>query len=317
MIRTHPAGFVEEESEVLNLTPKDVLAFDPINAVIPSCTQADWDVAAKILRIPSLCRLRDFCEAFQGEVNETTDGKKGFISKNPDDGPQILRGSTICLYTIREQSQGEDIYLRMDDYLLGKSDSQKAWHHKQERVGWQESSPQNNFRRIIAAPIPKNHFCNHKINYVPAPSSTVPLNLLLTILNSNIADWFFRLGSTNAAVSHYQIYNLPCPTLVERPEEKWKKHIKAKDWSSLKTLLVENLEVPGEMSQWVSVVLCELCWHIRKIEGARVLRNRQERSRLDPQSQPIQDVIDSVLFKCYGLSEEDGEYIRTRLGEML
>ena len=56
---------------------------------------------------------------------------------------------------------------------------------------------------------------------------------------------------------------------------------------------------------------------IQKIEAKRVLKNRSERSRLAPQSQPIQDAIDAVLFRCYGLSEDEAKYIEKRLKEML
>jgi hypothetical protein len=56
---------------------------------------------------------------------------------------------------------------------------------------------------------------------------------------------------------------------------------------------------------------------IQGIEAKRVLKNRSERSRLAPESQPIQDAIDAVLFRCYGLTEDEGRYITRRLGEML
>src|SRR5205807_6067903 len=100
-------------------------------------------------------------------------------------------------------------------YLLGKKAGAKAWHHKFRRVGLQESCPQNNFRRLIASLIPSDEFCNHKINYFPEPESKLPLEFLLGLLNSKLADWYFRLGSTNASVSHYQLYNLPCPSLSD------------------------------------------------------------------------------------------------------
>jgi|SRR5208337_3276422 len=114
-------------------------------------------------------RLGDCCVAYQGEVNETTDGKKGNISYDEKDGQLILRGSNICLYVLRQVSQKQDelIYLRKSRYLKGKKPGTKAWHHQQNRVGVQESSPQNNFRRIIATFIPKGNFCNHLINYFP------------------------------------------------------------------------------------------------------------------------------------------------------
>ena len=102
-----------------------------------------------------------------------------------------------------------------DGKPFGRSDAlsvrTKAWHHLQRRVGLQESCPQNNFRRIITAFIPKGQFCNHKINYFPENDSQLPLELLIGLLNSKLHDWYFRLGSTNASVSHYQLYNLPSP----------------------------------------------------------------------------------------------------------
>ena len=76
------------------------------NQPIVACSQEDWDLVTKIIRSgdgsgDTSVRSRT---AFQGEVNETTDGKKGNISDNPKDGPQILRGSAICLYALRGSS---------------------------------------------------------------------------------------------------------------------------------------------------------------------------------------------------------------------
>jgi len=56
---------------------------------------------------------------------------------------------------------------------------------------------------------------------------------------------------------------------------------------------------------------------IQEIEARRILKNRSERSHLAPESQPIQDAIDAVLFRCYGLTEDEGRYITRRLREML
>jgi len=178
-----------------------------------ACSQEDWDLAVRIMSSGRMKRLGDYCVAHQGEVNETTDGKKGNISYEEKDGQLILRGSNICLYVLREASQRQDeaIYLKVKKYLKDKKPDSKAWHHLQRRVGLQESCPQNNFRRIITAFIPKGQFCNHKINYFPENDSQLPLELLIGLLNSKLHDWYFRLGSTNASVSHYQLYNLPSP----------------------------------------------------------------------------------------------------------
>lgn len=71
------------------------------------------------------------------------------------------------------------------------------------------------------------------------------------------------------------------------------------------------------MPKPVADALAKMSRSIQKIEAKRVLKNRSERSRLAPESQPIQDAIDAVLFRCYGLSEDDANYIEKRLEEML
>ena len=56
---------------------------------------------------------------------------------------------------------------------------------------------------------------------------------------------------------------------------------------------------------------------IQEIESKRVLKNRAERSHLAAESQPIQDAIDTVLFRCYGLFESEASYIVQRLRDMM
>jgi len=67
----------------------------------------------------------------------------------------------------------------------------------------------------------------------------------------------------------------------------------------------------------VAEALAEMSRRIQEIESKRVLKSRSERSHLAAESQPIQDAIDAVLFRCYGLSDDDARYIEARLKEML
>ena len=317
-IGVHPAQFIESISERLKVKPTEVMTLEPENTPIPVCTQRDWDIAVGILSHSSVKRLQKYCTAFQGEVNETTDGKKGFISTDPKDGPQVLRGSNISLYTVRAASQGEAIYLKRRKFLSGKPGSVKAKHHRQRRVGWQESSAQNNFRRIIAAAIPDGHFCNHKINYFTEDDCELPLDMLLALLNSRISDWYFRLTSTSAAVSHYQLYALPAPTLVDGTGSvAWQDSFRNKKWEEAADLLSLACSEPGAMPKSVAEAISEMSRRIQELEANRPLKSRAERSSLGPESQPIQDAIDAVLYRCYGLSDDDARYIGKRLQEML
>jgi hypothetical protein len=278
-------------------------------------------LVVKIMSSGRMRRLGEFATAYQGEVNETTDGNKGSVSYEPKDGPQILRGSNICLYVLRPASQGEAMYLKREHYLNGKKPDAKAWHHRHRRVGLQESCPQNNFRRIIACLIPKGQFCNHKINYFPEPDCKLPLNVLLALLNSKLADWYFRLGSTNASVSHYQLYNLPAPNFASgRPDnrllEEFGKVLDRKQWDKASSLLESSVAEPPFAANILDCI-ARLVDEIHKIETTRGDIARTERSKLAPEAQPYQDLIDRILYRMAGLTDAEAKGLEKRLEEML
>ena len=317
-VRTHPGKQIELDSPSVRLTTANILRFDNDNTPILTCSQRDWDIASRVVSSPRVVRLGDYCRAQQGEVNETSDGKRGFVSYNAKDGPEILRGANICLYVLREASQGESIYLREKKFLKGKPDSEKARHHEHLRIGWQESAAQNNFRRIIAAPIPRGRYCNHKINYMPANEMNLEPDFVLALMNSALYDWFFRLTSTSASVSHYQIVKLPAPTVVDRPNVSgWRELVAKARWEELTERLCGAFDVAGEMPREVVTVISALSRRIQEIEARRVLARRADRSSLAAESAPLQEIIDSVLFRCFGLSVDEGKYVFQRLNEML
>jgi hypothetical protein len=199
----------------------------------------------------------------------------------------------------------------------------KAYHHRHQRIVLQESSPQNNFRRIIASLLPVGEFCNHTINYCPEHKTTVTLELILAILNSKLADWYFRLGSTNAHVSHYQIYNLPCPifrsTRARSDGPLRDNAIAAVDGGDMEEAfrrLRSRLDNPP-FPQAVQQVLAELVRRIMVIEDSRGEIARNERSSLAAASQPLQDLIDRLLYAMAGLSEEESASLEERLANML
>ncbi len=82
-------------------------------------------------------------------------------------------------------------------------------------------------------------------------------------------------------------------------------------------LLCEACTEPGVMPATVADALTEMSRRIQQIEAKRVLKRRSERSHLALESQPIQDAVDAILFRCYGLTDEESEYISRRLKEML
>jgi hypothetical protein len=317
LVRTNPGRFVVESSTTLMVSSAEILSFDEAGAVIPSCSQRDWDIIVRILGLPTIKRLGVIAKSFQGEVNETNQRERGSVTSDTTD-QLTIRGTNICMYAVRDASQGEPVYLDVEEFLYGKRDSSKAFDYLQERVGFQRSSPQNNFRRIIAARIPKGNFCLDTISYVTESSCKINLDLVLALLNSALLDWYFRIVSTNSKVNEYQFDLLPVPTFSpDRKTLEIEHFFKNRNWAGLAQYLREQLGESGVLPSAVAGAVIKMTRKIQDIEAERLLKNRSERSNLSLESQPIQDAIDEVLFKCYGLSDEDAEYIKQRLTDML
>jgi len=321
--RVHPAATVEEASPCLTLTTDSIPLYDPSNFTIVSCDQADWDLATRIMQSGRMGRLREFAEFFQGEVNETNERAKGNLTNVEREGKLVTRGASICLYVLRPASQGEDLLLKVESFLRGKGPNTKAFHHRHRRIGLQESSPQNNFRRIIAAFIPAGEFCNHKVNYLPEHTSRHPLPFILGLLNSKLCDWYFRLGSTNAAVSHYQLYNLPCPLFAVKHTAGETK-LQGSAESALAAGrpdealdLLRPLLAKPPFSPAVRQVIIAAVQRIMALEADRGEIARVERSALDPAAQPYQDLIDQLFYGMAGLTPDEVKGLEERYAKML
>ena len=317
----HPNRFIEESTSPLWTDSNSIRVYDPENLTIVSCTQRDWDLMASLPN-EHMARLRKYVTFFQGEVNQTVATAKGFLTK-PDRGHLVTRGANISLYQLREASQGQDIYLDVNAFLEGRKEESKAFHYRFERVGLQESSAQNNFRRIISCRIPKNRFCNHKINYTTEKHARVPLELILFVLNSSFADWYFRLGSTNAAVSHYQLLNIPCPrfssdnTPIDQKTLDWLDgRLKDLDFAAIEEVLVEPAAQHG-CGSTIQEAIAKLVRYIEAEEGRRGQIARAARSALSENAERCQVVLDRLLLALLGLGARNHEYLKSRLEQML
>ena len=167
----HPANFIEPASPSLAVRTAEIPLYDPGNLTIVSCSQDDWDLAVRIVQRGGMRRLGTLCKSFQGEVNETTHAR--FLTDWPDgENALVLRGANVCMYVLREASQGEALYLDASAFQAAYPNSEKAFHSRADRVGFQRSAPQNNYRRVIAAYVPAGEFCFDTVSYIPRAAST-------------------------------------------------------------------------------------------------------------------------------------------------
>lgn len=322
--RQHPENGFKDESPSLQLAISDIELYDPECGAIPSCSQKDWDVAMQLGASNRLSRLGAYAESFQGEVNETRDRKLGSISYDSNEGVEVWRGAHVCLYIARDASQGRTVYLDTTSFLDGKSLSSKAYHHKCARIGFQRKSPQNNFRRLIATLIPRGQFVQESISYIPENHCALQLEVILAMLNSKLLDWHFRLGSTNAMVGEYEIDNLPCPVFDDQAPAS--EHTQIRDASTGAVAegrfdaafdAIAPLLAEPPFSKAVQDVLVDLVKRIIRIERARGEIARAERSKLAKDAQPLQNLIDRIIYAMAGLSDDEARGLEERLANML
>jgi hypothetical protein len=321
--RVHPANLIDPQSPSLSLSSATIPLYDPKFHAIVSCSESDWDLAVKIISSGRTVRLATICTSYQGEVNETNEKPKGSLSESPGAGPLVLRGANICVYAVRDASQGQNLYLREAVFLGKKGAESKAYASKQRRVGFQRSAPQNTFRRLIAAIVESGNYCFDTVSYIPQGESSVPLDLLLGLLNSKLIDWYFRLGSTNSKVNEYQFDNLPFPvfaTAAKAADHKLKETalaaMAAGRCSEVIDILATGIASPP-YSYAVPAVIAEAVQRICAIEQSRGEISRSDRSALAPDAQPYQDLIDKLFYRMAGLTDAEARGLEDRLSRML
>lgn len=319
--RVHGGRFFAEESSSLTLSSEEIPLYDPENLAIVSCDQADWDLATKVAERHQ--RLEEFITVNQGEVNETNERSRGHLVPKADGAVQVTRGSEVCLYAVRPPSQGEHVYLDKDMFLEGKHIDSKAYAFRSDRAVWQNLSAQNNFRRLIATYLPADHFCNHAISYCLHDDCVFDLRFLIALLNSKISDWYFRLASTNNNILQYLVYNLPSPRFRDRRSDSDREMLNTSIAARRRGELNRCFEIlePGmkepPFSPAVRDFIIELVKRIMQIEKARGNIARAERSRLDSEAQPYQDLIDRLFYAMAGLTDEEASGLEDRLSRML
>jgi hypothetical protein len=117
-------------------------------------------------------------------------------------------------------------------------------------------------------------------------------------------------------VNEYQFKVLPVPTIIQTPGTK-SIDLSRCDHNTLKDTLLNTCTEAGIMPEHVKDALVILCRSIEATESKRIMHTRSDRSHLAHDSQHFQDIIDTVLFRYYGLSVEEQQFVEKRLTVML
>ena len=250
LVRTHPGRQINDESPCYRADIKTIRAIDNDLYPVPLVGQAGWDLLNRIVGRADFIRLENIALSNQGEINETN--MAALLSEAPN-GPVVLRGGNIQPFELMDTpKQGKKKNLDVQKYIGQARADSRVEHHKVFRIGYQRNSALDNYRRIIAGPIPAENFCFDSVSYFVKAS--IDLHTLLALLNSSILEWRFRLTSTNNHVNAYELHALPIrrisfttPLVVRnaqfsRVQDLYLKYDQTSDWSAILSLIADLLE---------------------------------------------------------------------------
>ena len=208
-VSIYPGGSLKDESRSYFLSVKDVAEIDAESLSIPNMSEPDIQRLKSIRECRRVTTWGNIAKCYLGEL--MTNAKNWHLTSSQPIGPRLLRGANINRYVLLpEPKQGEPLYLKEDKYLREYAQDSRVNHHNRMRIGFQESSPIDNWRRLIACVIPAGHYCVHKVRYF-TDDANYDLFALLALFNSKMSDWRFGLTSTNNSVNEYEIKALPIP----------------------------------------------------------------------------------------------------------
>lgn len=202
-IFTFPANDFSDTPQKVTATIANLRAIDKRTMPIPSCNQAEMDLAIRIHSTSG--RLEDVAEITRGEINQAI--LRDFIDTDARGKKPLLKGVEIRMFGFNEVlSQGEREYF---------DESEFEEHHPQKRpprlrIATQRITGVDEDRRLVCAVSSNRSYFADSTNSVE-PKGEIDHLVLVAILNSTILNWRFSLTSTNNNVGTNELEALPFP----------------------------------------------------------------------------------------------------------
>ena len=252
IVEVYPGNSFDDSPKRCVVGLSDIRSLDEDNLPIPPAADADIARVRRIHSSSKVARWGDVSRCYLGELMSNKANAR-FFSTNQV-GPEVLRGANINRYILLgEAKQGDSLYLREAEFLRFHQRDARIAHHKYEKVGFQQSSPIDNWRRVIACHIPAGHYCKETVQYFTDRDCSYDLYTLLALFNSAPIEWRFGLTSTNNHVNKYEIEKLPIPRFECLERASYERKRPQPDWD---LLLAEDGE--DSIAQWEQAVAAEI-----------------------------------------------------------
>ena len=251
-VETYPGNSFLDSPKRCSLRISDITSLDETNLPIPPASHVDITRIREIDSFNKAIKWHQVARCYLGELMSNRANAHLFSDRQV--GPEVLRGANINRYILLDEpKQGDPLYLREAEFLRSHQQDARITHHEHEKVGFQQSSPIDNWRRIIASHIPAGHYCKETVQYFTQQDCSYDLYTILALFNTDLIEWRFSLTSTNNHVNKYEVDMLPIPKFerLNRPSNVQK--VPERRWA----VLLTNDEGDA-VSSWESAVATEI-----------------------------------------------------------
>ena len=249
----YPTNSFEDDSRSYKIHTSDIANIDPETFGIPNMSEQDMQRLTQIRKCQKITAWKNVAKCYLGEL--MLNAQNRHLTSPVDVGPKLLRGANINRYVfLPESKQGEPAHLKEAYFLREYVGDIRVNHHRDPRLGFQDSSPIDNWRRLIACIIPAEHYCVSTIRYF-TKDAKYDLYAMLALFNSALLEWRFGLCSTNNHVNEYQVRMLPIPRFerIDTPNTSSIIAIDSQHWDGL--LAMESAQF---VSRWEDAVMEEI-----------------------------------------------------------
>ena len=252
IVETYPGNSFYDPPKRCALGMSDIKALDENNLPIPPVAHTDIARVRQVDSFSKVAKWHEVTRCFLGELMSNRVNAHLFSERQV--GPEVLRGANINRYILLDEpKQGDSLYLREAEFLRSHQRDARITHHEHEKVGFQQSSPIDNWRRIIACHIPAGHYCKETVQYFTQGDCSYDLYTILALFNSDLIEWRFSLTSTNNHVNSYEIDTLPIPRFECLNRTSHDRKIPDGRW----TALLAN-DVEDAIGSWENAVAAEI-----------------------------------------------------------
>ena len=192
------------------VTLADAEMLDSATLPIPVAHPDDLPILHRLYESSEIVRFKDAAPCHIGEIN--SEYGRPFMRGEPT-GHLLIRGRHVARYRLDERPSVDTATRWIDEAAyaasLGDPDQRPALN---PRIAKQAINDLNDPRRIVAALCPADRYLVDSCDFLQ-PAAPYANGYVLAILVSDVAEWRFRMTSSNNNINAYEIDELPFPAV--------------------------------------------------------------------------------------------------------